>query len=199
MDQKVTSKRESNNLILESGKKDNYGYQGISFPQRNFMCNFCNKEYKSPQALGGHMNVHRKDRARLYSSPPSIDDPNPNPKPNPIHVVSQPSSIQFENLLIRCIAQRLEPSNGRPVAACFIYKCLRQWKSFEAEKTNIFDRIIQTIDHDIEANNNKDVLAYWLSNTSTLLVLLQRTFEASETTVGERIEAKNPALLFKNS
>ncbi|GKA37120.1 hypothetical protein Tco_0723685 [Tanacetum coccineum] len=60
------------------------------------------------------------------------------------------AAVEFEDLLIRCIAQRLEPSNDRPVDACFIYKCLRQRKSFEVEKTNIFDRIIQTIDHDIE-------------------------------------------------
>ncbi|GJU51693.1 transcriptional regulator SUPERMAN-like protein [Tanacetum coccineum] len=93
MDQNVTSKWESNNLILESGKKE-HGYQDFSWPQRNFMCNFCNKEYKSPQALGGHMNVHRKDRARLYSSPPSLD-PNPNPNPNPINFVSQPSPVRY--------------------------------------------------------------------------------------------------------
>ncbi|GJU51692.1 ribonuclease H-like domain-containing protein [Tanacetum coccineum] len=53
------------------------------------------------------------------------------------------AAVEFEDLLIRCIAQRLEPSNYRLVAACFIYK-------------------------------------------------------SSETTVGERVEAKNPALLFKH-
>jgi myosin-5 len=34
---------------------------------------------------------------------------------------------------------------NRPVAACIVYKALLQWRSFEAEKTNLFDRIIQTI------------------------------------------------------
>ncbi|XP_047981544.1 transcriptional regulator SUPERMAN-like [Salvia hispanica] len=48
---------------------------GFSWPQRNYSCSFCNKEYKSAQALGGHMNVHRRDRARMRLSP----NPNPNP------------------------------------------------------------------------------------------------------------------------
>jgi myosin-5 len=31
----------------------------------------------------------------------------------------------------------------------------------------------------LKAQDNTDVLAYWLSNTSTLLMLLQRTLKAS--------------------
>ncbi|KAI3782995.1 hypothetical protein L2E82_13056 [Cichorium intybus] len=86
---------------------------------------------------------------------------------------------EYQDLLIRCIAQHLGFSKGRPVAACIIYKCLRQWRSFEVEKTSIFDRIIQTIGQAIETQDNNDVLAYWLSNASTLLLLLQRTLKAS--------------------
>ncbi|KAK1428396.1 hypothetical protein QVD17_17229 [Tagetes erecta] len=75
MDQKLKNKCYNNNYIFD---KD-YGYDGISWRQRSFMCNFCKKEYKSAQALGGHMNVHRRDRARLRQSSPSLDHPNPNP------------------------------------------------------------------------------------------------------------------------
>lgn len=85
---------------------------------------------------------------------------------------------EYQDLLIRCIAQHLGFSRGRPVAACIIYKCLRQWRSFEVERTSIFDRIIQTIGHAIETQDNNEVLAYWLSNASTLLLLLQRTLKA---------------------
>ncbi|XP_039116564.1 LOW QUALITY PROTEIN: myosin-11-like [Dioscorea cayenensis subsp. rotundata] len=84
-----------------------------------------------------------------------------------------------QDLLIRSIAQDLGFSGNRPIAACIIYKCLLQWRSFEVERTSVFDRIIQTIGHAIETQDNNDVLAYWLSNASTLLLLLQRTLKAS--------------------
>lgn len=41
---------------------------GTSWPARNYACSFCKREFRSAQALGGHMNVHRRDRARLRSS-----------------------------------------------------------------------------------------------------------------------------------
>ncbi|KAK9931054.1 hypothetical protein M0R45_018350 [Rubus argutus] len=44
---------------------------GYPWPPRSYTCSFCKREFKSAQALGGHMNVHRKDRARLRSSPPT--------------------------------------------------------------------------------------------------------------------------------
>ncbi|KAJ6309028.1 hypothetical protein OIU76_018594 [Salix suchowensis] len=84
-----------------------------------------------------------------------------------------------QDLLIKCVSQDLGFSGGRPVAACMIYRCLIQWRSFEVERTSIFDRIIQTIGSAIEVQENNDVLSYWLSNSSTLLLLLQRTLKAS--------------------
>ncbi|KAI8553406.1 hypothetical protein RHMOL_Rhmol05G0013600 [Rhododendron molle] len=84
-----------------------------------------------------------------------------------------------QDLLIKCVTQDLGFSRGKPVAACLIYKCLLQWRSFEVERTTVFDRIIQTIASAIEVQDSNDVLAYWLSNTSTLLLLLQHTLKAS--------------------
>nr|XP_034913354.1 myosin-17-like isoform X2 [Populus alba] len=84
-----------------------------------------------------------------------------------------------QDLLIKCVSQNLGFSGGKPVAACLIYKCLLHWRSFEVERTTVFDRIIQTIASSIEVPENNDVLAYWLSNSSTLLLLLQHTLKAS--------------------
>ncbi|KAG7988681.1 hypothetical protein I3843_03G199800 [Carya illinoinensis] len=84
-----------------------------------------------------------------------------------------------QELLIKCISQDLGFSGAKPVAACVIYKCLLHWRSFEVERTSVFDRIIQTIASALEVPDNNDVLAYWLSNTSTLLFLLQHTLKAS--------------------
>ncbi|KAH1131873.1 hypothetical protein J1N35_003251 [Gossypium stocksii] len=84
-----------------------------------------------------------------------------------------------QDILIKCISQNLGFSGCKPIAACVVYKCLLHWRSFEVEKTTVFDRIIQTIASSIEVQDNNDVLAYWLSNSSTLLMLLQRTLKAS--------------------
>ncbi|XP_031488951.1 uncharacterized protein LOC116256681 [Nymphaea colorata] len=46
------------------------------WPPRYYSCSFCRKEFKSAQALGGHMNVHRRDRARLRQSPDSQSEIN---------------------------------------------------------------------------------------------------------------------------
>lgn len=47
--------------------------------------------------------------------------------------------------LITCVTKNVGFSQGKPVAAFTIYKCLLHWKSFEAEKTNVFDRLVQMI------------------------------------------------------
>ncbi|KAH9729018.1 Myosin-6 [Citrus sinensis] len=88
---------------------------------------------------------------------------------------------QHENVdaLINCVAKNLGYCNGKPVAAFTIYKCLLHWKSFEAERTSVFDRLIQMIGSAIENEDDNDHMAYWLSNTSTLLFLLQRSLKAA--------------------
>ncbi|KAF6152630.1 hypothetical protein GIB67_008067, partial [Kingdonia uniflora] len=52
--------------------------------------------------------------------------------------------------LIKCVMQEIAFSQRKPVAAFTIYKCLLHWKSFEAERTSVFDRLIQMIGSAIE-------------------------------------------------
>ncbi|KAI4964048.1 hypothetical protein ZWY2020_008445 [Hordeum vulgare] len=137
------------------------------------------------------------------------------------------------DILIRCICQDLGFSNGRPIAACIVYRCILHWKSFEAGKTNVFDRIIASMFSTVKSSStscfprakSNDMLAYWLSNSSTLLLLMQRTMRTvtggrftprrgkSFATIVDmiitrnrslggkgdlqQVEAKSPALLFK--
>ncbi|TYJ24105.1 hypothetical protein E1A91_A08G238000v1 [Gossypium mustelinum] len=176
----------------------------------------------------GSESGHLEARAAI----PDLHSPSLNLR-EPAEVEEKPQKSlnekQQENqeLLIRCIAQHLGFAGNRPIAACIIYKCLLQWRSFEVERTSVFDRIIQTIGNAIETQDNNDILAYWLSNASTLLLLLQRTLKASgaagmtpqrrrsssatlfgrmtqfpwSATSGvdslRQVEAKYPALLFK--
>ncbi|XP_024981732.1 myosin-6-like [Cynara cardunculus var. scolymus] len=90
-----------------------------------------------------------------------------------------PIDRQHENVdaLIECVMKDTGFSQGKPVAAFTIYKCLLHWKSFEAERTSVFDRLIQMIGSAIENQDNNEHMAYWLSNTSTLLFLIQRSLK----------------------
>ncbi|KAK9993504.1 hypothetical protein SO802_023207 [Lithocarpus litseifolius] len=77
-------KWDSNNFSFEEDHSC-----GVSWPAKQvFTCNFCKRQFRSAQALGGHMNVHRKDRARLRLLPSSSSDSH-NPNPN---FTSSPSS-----------------------------------------------------------------------------------------------------------
>ncbi|MCO5553531.1 hypothetical protein L7F22_007053 [Adiantum nelumboides] len=45
-----------------------------NWPPRSYRCSFCHRLFTSAQALGGHMNIHRRDRARnLLHATGSID------------------------------------------------------------------------------------------------------------------------------
>ncbi|KAH7859230.1 hypothetical protein Vadar_033420 [Vaccinium darrowii] len=94
---------------------------------------------------------------------------------------------QHENVdsLIKCVRQDHGFSHGKPIAAFTIYKSLLHWKSFEAERTSVFDRLIQMIGSAIENQDRDDYLAYWLSNTSMLLFLLQKTLKDTTATPGK--------------
>ncbi|CAL9171600.1 unnamed protein product [Musa hybrid cultivar] len=82
-------------------------------------------------------------------------------------------------LLLRCIKENLGFKEAKPVAACVIYKCLLHWHAFEAERTAIFDFIIEGINDVLRVDNEHDNLPYWLSNTSALLCLLQRNLRSN--------------------
>ncbi|XP_029126576.1 myosin-7 [Cajanus cajan] len=127
--------------------------------------------------------------------------------------------------LFKCVTKDLGFCEGKPVAAFTLYNCLLHWKSFEAEKTSIFDRLIQLIGSEIEDPNNNDCMAYWLSNTASLFFHLQRclrvptarkpptptsffgrmtqgfrssnSLSSSAFDVVHQVDAKYPALLFK--
>lgn len=71
------------------------------WPPRSYSCTFCRREFRSAQALGGHMNVHRRDRARLRqqqqqpsgpnSQVPDDRQNNPNTPPSDNHDAHNPS------------------------------------------------------------------------------------------------------------
>ncbi|KAJ6835095.1 myosin-17-like [Iris pallida] len=131
---------------------------------------------KDPSA--GCCEMNRKSQPDLVGEVPRVLEPTM--KANSSSVSTLSAILQKnQEVLITCISQDLGFSNGRPIAACVIYKCLLQWRLFEVERTSVFDRIIQVIGSSLETQDKNDVLSYWLSNSSTLSLLLQRTLKAS--------------------
>ncbi|OEL32339.1 Myosin-15 [Dichanthelium oligosanthes] len=82
-------------------------------------------------------------------------------------------------ILLRCIQENLGFKDGKPVAACIIYKCLLHWRAFESERTAIFDHVIEAINDVLKGKEADGRLPYWLSNTSALLCLLQRNLRSN--------------------
>ncbi|CAI5530892.1 unnamed protein product [Closterium sp. Naga37s-1] len=66
---------------------------------------------------------------------------------------------------------------GQPVAACVVYRSLLHWRVFQAEKTNAFDRIIETFQM-VSRSDDMSTLSYWLSNHVVLLYLVQVVYKA---------------------
>ncbi|KAG9133660.1 hypothetical protein Leryth_021836 [Lithospermum erythrorhizon] len=79
------------------------------------------------------------------------------PVPHVYTLIKQKSLTerQQENhdALIKCLMEEKHFDNGRPVAACITFKSLLHWRSLEADKTSIFDRIIHTIRSSIEVES----------------------------------------------
>ncbi|KAL4445379.1 hypothetical protein ABPG77_011204 [Micractinium sp. CCAP 211/92] len=77
--------------------------------------------------------------------------------------------------LLAAISDNLGFHQGRPVAAVTIFRCCLQWKTFQADRTPLFDKIISTMGSQVELHQENNAhLSYWLSNTVTLLYLMQK-------------------------
>lgn len=76
-DQTKSSTPPSNSLTLFAPWELQHQFEepfgGFAWPPRSYTCTFCRREFRSAQALGGHMNVHRRDRARVKQSTENLD------------------------------------------------------------------------------------------------------------------------------
>ncbi|PIN12975.1 hypothetical protein CDL12_10278 [Handroanthus impetiginosus] len=72
---------------------------GCVWPPRSYSCSFCRREFRSAQALGGHMNVHRRDRARLKQSPINNPPTEVLPQNHDLHTCTPYSSENICTLL----------------------------------------------------------------------------------------------------
>ena len=103
-----------------------------------------------------------------------------------------------QDALVKAIERPLGFHRQRPIAAMVIFRSCIQWHAFEADRTNLFERIITTIGEQIEQGgggdlDNNDNLCYWLSNTVTLLLLLQKNIKPAATASSRRTVSAAPA------
>ncbi|ONI00142.1 hypothetical protein PRUPE_6G070100 [Prunus persica] len=56
---------ESDQAIQENSEQVSDDKQGASQAAKSYECTFCKRGFSNAQALGGHMNIHRKDKAKL--------------------------------------------------------------------------------------------------------------------------------------
>ncbi|KAL0418596.1 UNVERIFIED_CONTAM: Myosin-8 [Sesamum radiatum] len=126
---------------------------------------------------GYHANEALRSNDLLHTPVKGYETPDNKPRRPPI-------DRQHEDVdaLMESVMKDVGFSQGKPVAAFTIYKCLLHWKSFEAERTSVFDRLIQMIGSAIEDQDSNEHMAYWLSNTSTLLFLLQKSLKPADAT-----------------
>ncbi|CAI0418548.1 unnamed protein product [Linum tenue] len=80
---------------VKAFEEDAGNVNGSTWPPRSYTCTFCRREFRSAQALGGHMNVHRRDRAKLHhhQALPLHLPPPPPPPQNPTNASSSSTYI----------------------------------------------------------------------------------------------------------
>eukprot|EP00899_Mesostigma_viride_P016530 jgi/Mesvir1/24879/Mv22109-RA.1 len=90
-----------------------------------------------------------------------------------------------QELLLRCITtQDLGFHDRRPVAACLLFLSMLHWRSFEDERTDIFNKLLVATRSAVEARvDDISVLAYWLCNMLTLHNLMEQTLHRRATDI----------------
>ncbi|CAM8999875.1 unnamed protein product [Rhodiola kirilowii] len=101
--------------------EDTASGMGTTWPPRSYTCSFCRREFKSAQALGGHMNVHRRDRARLHQTQKSlmkIINPNPSYPSSSFTSGGSTLLIPTQEFLVNgglCLLYQLRNDNPNPL------------------------------------------------------------------------------------
>ncbi|KAK8956163.1 hypothetical protein KSP40_PGU012718 [Platanthera guangdongensis] len=169
MEEKLSNLESENQVLRQQALSISPTGRSLSARQRTMII---------PRTSENGSMFNGETKLALDMTPAFVNSKEPESEEKPQKFLNEKQQ-EYQDLLIKCISGDLGFSSGKPIAACLIYKCLLQWRSFEVERTTIFDRIIQTISSSVEGQDNNEILCYWLSNCSTLLLLLQRTLKAS--------------------
>lgn len=133
------------------------------------------------EKFSASIGLSNSEQNRIFETPPQAKYPAAIPQSTGPRTRTRPVERHEGNheILSRCIKENLGFKDGKPVAACIIYKCLLHWRAFESERTAIFDHVIEAINDVLKAKEADGRLPYWLSNTSALLCLLQKNLRSN--------------------
>ncbi|XP_050378314.1 transcriptional regulator SUPERMAN [Argentina anserina] len=104
---KQAQEQEDDSWEVRAFAEDTGNVMGTTWPPRSYTCTFCRREFRSAQALGGHMNVHRRDRARLHQVQ------------HPSSISINPSSISSSSSSFIIPTQEFLAANG---GLCLLYQ-----------------------------------------------------------------------------
>ncbi|KAK9127049.1 hypothetical protein Syun_015846 [Stephania yunnanensis] len=65
---------------------------------RSYECTFCQRGFSNAQALGGHMNIHRRDRAKLKQHSSEEEDDEEDQLPLPVDATTNKPSDTTDHL-----------------------------------------------------------------------------------------------------
>lgn len=104
---KQAQDQEDDSWEVRAFAEDTGNSMGTTWPPRSYTCTFCRREFRSAQALGGHMNVHRRDRARLHQVQ------------HPSSISINPSAVSSSNSSFIIPTQEFLAANG---GLCLLYQ-----------------------------------------------------------------------------
>ncbi|CAM6042186.1 unnamed protein product [Sphagnum compactum] len=87
--------------------EDVSGSSETQWPPSSYSCSFCHREFRTAQALGGHMNVHRRERAAAHRS-------------NAAHQLRDPSFFSSTSLTSSLHQAVVTPHSYRSSTSCLI-------------------------------------------------------------------------------
>lgn len=139
---------------------------GCVWPPRSYTCTFCRREFRSAQALGGHMNVHRRDRARLRQCAPPDHDQEPIAAPLPAPELADHHQQQLLQLHGSPMTKAAVLFSGRPAAACCTHQQTYCNNNREGEGEDSPARYISTTTTIIKDSNSKVLISIPAATTA---------------------------------
>ncbi|CAM6065320.1 unnamed protein product [Sphagnum tenellum] len=103
---RVVDSQPSPTSTSKSNSSCQYGQVlGFEWPPSSYFCSFCHREFRTAQALGGHMNVHRRERAAAHRS-------------NAAHQLRDPSFFSSTSLTSSLHQAVVTPDSYRSSTSC---------------------------------------------------------------------------------